>query len=71
MTQNGTYIVAPERISADNCGNACITVIRKCDADVCALRLDFVAFNLLGPSNTQELLSTCRDNFIAFSVSSF
>ena len=67
MTQNGTYLVAQEQIS--DCGNLCLTVIRKCHTDVCALRLDFVAFNLLGPANTQEQFTFCRDSLIASSVS--
>ena len=68
VTQNGTYVVAPEQISDTNCGNLCVTIIRKCSTDVCALRLDFVAFNTLGPANTQEFFTLCRDNFQINSV---
>ena len=70
ITQNGTYLKAPQVIDDITCGAQCLTLVRKSDPDVCSLRLDFVAFNLAGPANIRESFDVCRDSFIVSSVSS-
>jgi len=66
VSENCTYAQIPTMIPGN--GNQCPFTVRKCDSNVCALRLDFVAFNTLGPANTEEVNGgACRDQFIVTS----
>merc|ERR1712004_780369 len=51
VSENCTYARTPAMID----GNRCTFSVTKCQQDICALRLDFVAFATLGPANTEEV----------------
>jgi len=64
VSENCTYARTPAMID----GNRCTFSVTKCQPDICALRLDFVAFATLGPANTEEVNGgACRDAFIVTS----
>ena len=66
VSENCTYARTPAMID----GNRCSFSVQKCQQDICALRLDFVAFATLGPANTEEVAGgACRDAFVVTSVS--
>merc|ERR1712241_5382 len=64
VSENCTYARTPAMID----GNQCSFSVQKCQQDICALRLDFVAFATLGPANTEEVDGgACRDAFVVTS----
>jgi len=64
VSENCTYARTPAMID----GNRCSFSVQKCQQDICALRLDFVAFATLGPANTEEVAGgACRDAFVVTS----
>jgi len=66
VTENCTYIRNPGFPEASTDITTCKFTVQKCDTGVCALRLDFEAFTILGPADTVETGGgVCVDSFVA------
>ena len=71
INQNNSYIQNPSYPSVYSATTALTYTINKCSDDICAIRLDFEAFNIDGPTTTDETTNAhfCVDSFQATSSS--
>ena len=70
IDQNCTYIQNPSFPSVYASQTSLTYEINKCSSDVCAVRLDFEAFQIAGPTLTTEVAGgACVDSFVASGTS--
>jgi hypothetical protein len=75
VSENCTYIRNANYPSATTASGTCAYKIKKCQDEVCSLRLDFETFNILAGTNSLDAavaaapLSNCRDTFVVSGLS--
>lgn len=63
IVHNSSYVRNEGFPSSINGAHSCMFTIKKCDAQVCTIRLDFESFNLLAGTGTTDALGDCQDKF--------